>query len=66
MSRDGRSTHRTYRVDVSTTGRQGNAAGEDPSISADGRFVAFDSQSRNLVPNDTNGHTDVFIRGPLH
>lgn len=32
------------------------------SLSADGRFVAFDSQASNLVPGDTNGVTDVFVR----
>ena len=33
-----------------------------PVFSADGRFVAFDSEATNLVPNDTNGVRDVFIR----
>ena len=61
-----RSTGKTYRIDVSSTGKQGNAAGQDPSISADGRYVVYDSQSSNLVPGDTNGKTDVFVRGPLH
>ena len=32
-----------------------------PSISADGRFVAFDSLATNLVPGDTNGAIDVFV-----
>ena len=50
---------------MSSSGGQGNAAGQDPSITSDGRFVVFDSQSSNLVPGDTNGRTDVFIRGPL-
>ena len=34
----------------------------DPSISADGRFVAFTSYASNLVPGDTNGVRDVFVR----
>lgn len=34
----------------------------DPSISADGRFVAFDGNARNLVPGDTNDAEDVFLR----
>ena len=34
-----------------------------PSISADGRFVVFDSRISNLVPNDTNGCLDVFVVG---
>src|SRR5262249_42963813 len=33
-----------------------------PSISADGRYVAFASAADNLVPGDTNGHVDVFVR----
>jgi Tol biopolymer transport system component len=31
-------------------------------VSADGRFVAFSSTADNLVPNDTNGCSDVFLR----
>jgi Tol biopolymer transport system component len=31
------------------------------AISADGRFVAFDSASGDLVSNDTNGVVDVFV-----
>jgi Tol biopolymer transport system component len=33
-----------------------------PSISADGRYVAFLSSARNLVDSDTNGVADVFVR----
>jgi Tol biopolymer transport system component len=36
--------------------------GRDPSISGNGRFVAFASPAPNLVPNDTNGTWDVFVR----
>ena len=35
------------------------------AISADGRFVAFDSRSTNLVPGDRNGESDVFVRDRL-
>jgi hypothetical protein len=31
------------------------------SLSADGRYVAFDSRAANLVPDDTNGASDVFV-----
>jgi Tol biopolymer transport system component len=34
----------------------------DAVISADGRFVAFNSLDGNLVSNDTNGQNDVFVR----
>jgi len=33
-----------------------------PAISADRRFVAFVSLASDLVANDTNGATDVFVR----
>lgn len=32
-----------------------------PSISRDGRYVAFTSQATNLVPGDTNGKADAFV-----
>lgn len=32
-----------------------------PSISADGRYVAFSSFASSLVPDDTNGTIDVFV-----
>ncbi len=34
----------------------------EPAISADGRYIAFASDTTNLVPNDTNDSTDVFVR----
>jgi Tol biopolymer transport system component len=40
----------------------GNAASDGPSISADGRYVAFDSSATNFVLGDTNGLTDVFVK----
>ena len=45
---------------VSSTGEQGLAGAFIPSISADGRYVGFRSESNNLVDGDTNG-SDVFI-----
>jgi trimeric autotransporter adhesin len=33
----------------------------DPSISADGRYIAFRSAAADLVPGDTNGADDVFV-----
>ena len=60
-----RRTGRTTRVSVSSAGRQGNGGSVEPSISADGRFVAFASDASNLVRGDTNGTTDVFVRDRL-
>lgn len=51
----------TTRVSVDSTGNQGNSFGLDPSISGDGRFVAFTSCADNLVPGDTNFFCDVFV-----
>ncbi len=56
-----RQTGQTTRVSVSSSGEQGNAMSENPSISADGRYVAFESYATNLVPDDTNGHWDIFV-----
>jgi len=52
----------TERVSVTNDGKQANGASADPSISSDGRFVAFQSAASNLVANDTNGFTDIFVR----
>lgn len=42
-----------------TAGANGDSS--QPSISGDGRFVAFRSTASNLVPTDTNGQPDVFV-----
>jgi hypothetical protein len=39
-----------------------NGSSSGPSVSDDGRFVSFASDANNLVPNDTNGVKDVFVR----
>jgi hypothetical protein len=50
------------RISVDSAGNQGNKFSLSPSISADGRFVAFSSDATNLVPGDTNNSTDIFLR----
>ena len=50
------------RVSVASDGTQGNSGSTYPSISADGRFVAFHSTASNLLPEDTNGAGGVFVR----
>ncbi len=51
----------TILVSVDSNGLQGNALSSQPWLSADGRYVIFGSASSNLVPNDTNSATDVFV-----
>lgn len=57
-----RITQVTTCISVSTSGARGNGNSDSPSISADGRFVAFRSYATNLVTGDTNGCEDVFLR----
>ena len=51
----------TTRVSVDSAGFEGNGQSYDPSISANGRYVAFRSYASNLVPEDGNGQPDVFV-----
>jgi Tol biopolymer transport system component len=48
-------------VSVSSSGAQGTGQSGGPAMSADGRFVAFNSFASNLVAGDANGTTDVFV-----
>jgi Tol biopolymer transport system component len=69
--------HTTTRVTVNTAGQPANIGIPPPpwtsgviptstlAISADGRFAGFASDSTNLVRHDTNGWSDLFVRGPL-
>ena len=52
-------TNTTTRVSVDSAGNPGE--GDNPSISADGRFVAFESNASNKVPGDTNNTLDIFV-----
>ena len=57
-----RQNNNMVRINLNEAGNQ--AQGSDslaPAISADGKFVAFDSAADNLVANDTNGNIDVFV-----
>jgi hypothetical protein len=40
---------------------QSNCSSQRPSVSFDGRYIAFDSCASNLVAGDTNGLSDVFV-----
>ena len=56
-----RQTGQTTRVSVASGGAQANGPSFDPSISADGRYVAFASNASNLVSGDTNNTGDIFV-----
>lgn len=56
-----RQTQATSRVSVGALGREANESSSAPSISADGRYVAFMSLATNLVADDTNGSEDIFV-----
>jgi hypothetical protein len=57
-----RKTGKTTRVSTRSNGDQANGSSLYPKISADGRFVAFESSATNLVPGDGNGVSDVFVK----
>ena len=52
----------TSRVSVSTAGTQANHWSGYPDISGDGRYVVFQSLGSTLIPGDTNGVYDIFVR----
>lgn len=52
----------TYRVSSRDDGVESNGIGGRPSVSANGRMVAFASSADNLVEGDTNGWRDVFYK----
>ena len=57
-----RGTGRTERVSVPSGGGQADGPSIAPAMSADGRFVVFASEAGNLVPGDTNGVMDIYVR----
>lgn len=60
-----RATQQTTRVNVASGGLQSNWLSSVPSISANGRYVAFRSYADNLVPGDNNGTRDIFLHDLL-
>lgn len=56
-----RQTGQTQRVSVNSAGVEGNGESQNPSISADGRYVVFSSYASNLVDGDTNNSQDIFV-----
>ncbi|MCF4165232.1 hypothetical protein L2U69_06215 [Zavarzinia compransoris] len=55
-------TGTTTRVSTDGSGAEANSYSFSPSISADGRYVAFESYASNLVAGDTNGAADIFVK----
>lgn len=60
-----RLTEQIERVSIASGGVQADAASTRPAISANGRFVAFESLAGNLVPGDTNAVSDIFVHDRL-
>jgi Tol biopolymer transport system component len=56
-----RKTGATSRMSVDSVGAQGDAESSDPSVSSNGRLLAFRSAATNLVIGDTNGKGDIFV-----
>ncbi|MEJ8820194.1 hypothetical protein [Lacibacter sp. H407] len=56
-----RNTGVTKMISVSASGEQGNADCAEPSISADGQTVVFESKATNLVSGDNNNAKDIFL-----
>jgi Tol biopolymer transport system component len=52
----------TTLASTAADGSDGNGESTNPALSADGRYVVFESAATNLVANDTNGGTDLFRR----
>ncbi len=52
----------TTRVSIADGGAQADNRSSYPSVSADGRYVAFSSTATNLITDDTNGFEDIFVR----
>ncbi|HEX5010677.1 MAG TPA: calcium-binding protein [Planctomycetota bacterium] len=55
----------TTLMSVASDGTISNGISINSSVSDDGRFVTFESDGSNLVPGDTNNHTDVFLHDRL-
>ena len=55
-------TNSTVLVSVAADGGSANGPSLFPSLSANGRYVAFQSQASNLVAGDNNAAADIFVR----
>ncbi|MGQ0592953.1 MAG: PKD domain-containing protein, partial [Gammaproteobacteria bacterium] len=57
-----RDTGDTSLMSVANDGTRGNGDSNWPALSADGRYVVFESEATNLIEGDTNGTADVFVK----
>ncbi|MEM8534387.1 MAG: hypothetical protein AAGF95_26305 [Chloroflexota bacterium] len=57
-----RTRNTTERVSITADGDEGNAASAYAAVSLGGRYIVFHSNASNLVANDANAQTDVFVR----
>ena len=57
-----RGSSTTERVSIGDDESQADSSSDEPSISADGRFVAFRSYDGGLVPGNSNSGTDTYVR----
>ncbi|MEG3929438.1 DUF4347 domain-containing protein, partial [Microcoleus sp. T3_D1] len=55
----------TTRLSLDSAAAEGNNSSLNPRISADGRYVVFESFASNLVTGDTNSCRDIFLRDTL-
>nr|WP_319374457.1 Ig-like domain-containing protein [uncultured Methanobacterium sp.] len=59
-------TNTTELISIPTNESQStNGYSYEPSISADGRYIAFSSYANNLIDNNTNYYSDIFVRDRL-
>jgi Tol biopolymer transport system component len=56
-----RQAGQTSRVSIDSAGAEGDSGSTSAAVSADGRYVAFQSQAQNLVAADTNNAGDIFV-----
>jgi Tol biopolymer transport system component len=56
-----RQTGTTERISVTQDGEQSEGNAREATISADGRYIAFQSDASDLVPGDDNGEIDTFL-----
>ena len=58
-----RVTGNTSRISIASDGTQANGSSTTThsSFSADGRFIVYGSDASNLIANDTNGTSDIFV-----